>query len=322
MDMSVKPYKGIVVGCGKIGALLERDEKRPRPRTHASTLIANPKTELSAFVDVNGENLKKAGALFPDVPTYTDLQTCLAATKPDIVIVATNPTSHAPIIEACTDAGVLMIIGEKPIAYSMEDARRIQSAIEKSGSTFVLNYQRRFFPLFRSARERLAAGVLGAVREVVCLYDNGLFNNGGHAIDTVLFLLGGTAVSATGEVNEKNTTHLEGDANIESTLLMENGTKITLQSFDQKVSPIHELRLFGEKGELHIRDFGYTFDWGTSVEREEISMTSGALDEVIGAYEDKRDAVSGIQNGIETLAVLEALKESAARGGERVQVQY
>src|SRR3989344_4586776 len=169
-------FRGVVIGCGNIGALLERDEKRPRPRTHASALIANLKTELSAFVDMSEENLKKAGTLFPDVPAYTDLQKCLAEKKPGIAIVATGPLSHAQVIGACTDAGVSIIIGEKPIAHSIEDARRIKGAIEKSGSTFVLNYQRRFFPLFLRARERLAAGAPGRARAGRGLSDNGLFN--------------------------------------------------------------------------------------------------------------------------------------------------
>ena len=315
-------YRGVIIGCGNIGALLERDERRPRPRTHASTLITNPKTELSAFVDTSGENLKKAGMLFPDVPAYTDLQKCLAEKKPDITIVATSPVSHAPIIEVCADAKVSILIGEKPIAHSMEDAYRIKSAIEKSNSIFVLNYQRRFFPLFLRARKRLAAGALGRIREVRCLYDNGLFNNGGHAIDSAQFLLGGKMLSVTGVVNEKNTTHPEGDSNIEGAVLAESGTKISLQSFDQKVSPVHELQLYGEKGELHIRDFGYTFDWGDSVEHEEVSMTAGALDEAIGAYEENREPVSGIQNGIETLSVLEALSESARQNGIPQKVIY
>ena len=112
-------YRGVIIGCGNIGALLERDERRPRPRTHASTLITNPKTELSAFVDTSEENLKKAGVLFPDVPAYTDLQKCLAEKKPEITIVATSPVSHAPIIEVCADAKVPILIGEKPIAHSI-----------------------------------------------------------------------------------------------------------------------------------------------------------------------------------------------------------
>src|SRR3989344_5098860 len=104
-------FRGVVIGCGNIGALLERDEKRPRPRTHASALIANLKTELSAFVDMSEENLKKAGILFPDVPAYTDLQKCLAEKKPEITIVATSPVSHAPVIEVWADEKGSIIIG-------------------------------------------------------------------------------------------------------------------------------------------------------------------------------------------------------------------
>ena len=313
-------YRGIVIGCGKIAVRFEADQKRPRPRSHAGALSEHSRTELVAFVGKDDADRAAAAEFFPHAAFYADAAECIKAMKPDIAIIAASTGTHAAFTILCAEEGVPIIIGEKPVAHSIEDAHRIKGAIEKSGSTFVLNYQRRFFPLFLRARERIAAGALGSLREIVCLYDNGLFNNGGHAIDTVEFLLGERMVSATGVVNEGNTTHPEGDPNIEGTILTENGTKISLQSFDRNVAPIHELRLYGEKGELHIRDFGYTFDWGTDVERESISMTAGALEEAIRAYEEKREPASGIGNGIETLSVLEALKASAAHGGAETPV--
>src|SRR3989344_8374686 len=183
-------YKGIVIGCGKIGALLEANEKRPRPRTHASALTVNPKTSLAALVDTNPENLKQASALFPGVPTLSDLKEVLARVRPDIAIVATNPASHALIVEQCVKSGVPIIIGEKPLADSLENAQRIRQAIRKSGATFALNYQRRYFPLFAHAKKRLAADEIGRIHTIECRYDNGLFNNGGHAIDSMQFLIG------------------------------------------------------------------------------------------------------------------------------------
>jgi len=315
-------YRGIVIGCGKIAVRFEAEGKRPRPRSHAGALSEHSRTELVAFVGKDDADRAAAAEFFPRTAFYADAARCIKEIQPDIAIVASSTGTHAAFTILCAEEGVPVIIGEKPVASDIKSALDMSRALERKNTTFVLNYQRRFFPLFLRARERIAAGALGSLREIVCLYDNGLFNNGGHAIDTVEFLLGERMVSATGVVNEKNATHPEGDVNIEGTVLSEGGTKVSLQSFDQKVSPIHELRLYGVKGELHIRDFGYTFDWGTSTEREEISMTAGALDEAIRAYEEKREPASGIRNGIETLSVLEALKESGQQNGIPQKVIY
>lgn len=332
-------YKGIVIGCGNIGALLEADDKRPNPRTHASALLGNPKTSLAALVDVSEDNLKKAGAFFSVVPIYTDLKKCLAEIKPDIAIVATNSASHAFIIEQCTEGGVPMIIGEKPLAHSMKDAQRIKSAIKKSGTTFVLNYQRRLFPLFREAREMIRGGSLGAIQQVTCYYSNGAHNNAGHMIDALLFLLDQRISAVHGVLNHRNATHPDNDPNIEGILITESGITITLQSFDQKCFGIHEICVFGEKSAALLHEYGYAlnvvplkhstvtgllqFSYVDAQNTHDVrSMTADALAEVIAAHEEKRAPETGIKNGMETLAVLEALSASALENGAQVMVEY
>ena len=321
-------YKGIVIGCGRIGALLEADHKRPAPRTHASAVVANPKTSLAAFVDTNSENLEKAHALFPDAATFTDLATCLAEVKPDIAVVATGPSSHAPIIEACARSHVPMIIGEKPIAHSMDDAQRIKRAIEKSGALFALNYQRRYFPLFADAKNRISSGAISSIQRIECRYDNGLFNNGGHEIDAVHYLLGERSVAALKCFRASISTFPPDDQNINGEVMTESGMRITLKSFDHTIAPVHELHLSGEKGSLHILEYGYAVEWKdnagntTYSKREAVSMTAGVLQDAIDAFEGKRSPRSGTQNGIETLATLQAISVSAAQSGARVAVEY
>ncbi len=332
-------YKGIVIGCGNIGALLEADEKRARPRTHASALAGNPKTPLAAIVDVNEESLKKAKAFFPEIPSYTDLQKCLSEIKPDIAIVATDSASHASVIGQCAKSGVPMIIGEKPLAHSMDDARDISAVLKKHGTTFVLNYQRRLFPLFREAREMIRRGNLGAIQQATCYYSNGAHNNAGHTIDALLFLLGERISAVHGFINERNATHPDNDPNIDGILITESGITITLQSFDQKYFGIHEICIFGEKSAALLHEYGYALDVAP-LKRSELtglpqfsykdaegkrdvrSMTADALAEVIAAYEEKRGPETGIKNGMETLAVLEAFSRSALQNGARVAVAY
>lgn len=332
-------YKGIVIGCGNIGALLEADEKRAKPRTHASALMGNPKTSLAALVDVSEENLKKAKALFPDTPSYTDLKKCLSEIKPDIAVVATGPASHAAVIGQCAESGVPMITGEKPVAHSMGDAQKINAVIKKYGTTFVLNYQRRLFPLFREVRGMIARNELGNIQQVTCYYSNGAHNNAGHTIDALLFLLGERIAAVHGVLNRRNATHLDNDPNIDGILITESGVTVTLQSFDQKYFGIHEICIFGDTSATLLHEYGYAlnivpikhsgltglpqFSYADAHSKHDVrSMTADALGEVISAYEKKREPETGIKNGMETLAVLEAFSASARQNGARVTVAY
>ncbi len=332
-------YKGIVVGCGNIGALWESDQGRPQPRTHASALTANPRTTLAALVDVNQEHLKQASALFPNVPTYTDLTTCLTEIQPHIAIIATNSATHASIIEHCAESSVSMIIGEKPIAHSVEDAERIRDIIAKNNTTFVLNYQRRLFPLFNEVREKILHGAFGKIQQITCYYSNGARNNAGHIIDALMFLLNEKIVAVHGRINERNTTHPEHDLNIDGLLITESNITIMVQSFDQKYFGINEIYITGEKNVVLLREYGYAlniiplkfaptvgmprFSYADSENTYDVrSMTNDALAEAVSAYEEKRVPMTSIKNGMETLAVLEALSTSALEDGVRKAVEY
>lgn len=332
-------YKGIVIGCGNIGALLEADGKRPAPRTHASALASNPKTSLAALVDMSEESLKKAKALFPDAPSYIDLEKCLSEIKPDIAIVATGPATHASIIGQCAESGVPMIIGEKPLAHGMNDAKNINAVIKKHGTAFVLNYQRRLFPLFREVRGMIARNELGNVQQVTCYYSNGAHNNAGHTIDALLFLLNERIATVHGVLNRRNATHPDNDPNIDGILITESGITVTLQSFDQKNFGIHEICIFGDTSAALLHEYGYAlnvvplkhsavtgllqFSYADAQSTHDVrSMTADALAEVIAVHEEKREPLTGIKNGIETLAVLEALSASARQNGARIAVEY
>lgn len=318
--MTMPKYRGIVIGCGNIGVLYETVESRPQPRSHASALSTHPRTELCAFVGIDDAECARARSFF-DVPGFTDLGTCIQVMKPDIAIVAASTSVHVLLVSTCVAHGVPMVIGEKPLATDIEHALVLAEELKRGHSVFALNYQRRYFPLFKQARDVIRGGWLGRIREVECLYDNGLFNNGGHAIDAISFLIGAKMVAAEGRFNVANLSCPSDDANVDGYVHVDTGARISLRSFDKKTTPIHDLHIVGDGGSVRITEYGYAFEWKDAAgnvirnERDEISMTSGVLADVISAYETKREPESGVENGLSTLAVLEALRHSAEADG-------
>lgn len=76
---------------------------------------------------------------------FDDVDKMLVETKPEAVALFTNTFDHAKIVEICAKRGVHVMM-EKPLAVSMEHARRIEKAA-RAGNIYVLvNYETTWFP--------------------------------------------------------------------------------------------------------------------------------------------------------------------------------
>jgi predicted dehydrogenase len=123
--------KTAIVGLGRIASLLEDDQLREKPCTHAGAVSANPDCLLVAGADIDGERRR----LFAErwqVPVYADAAEMLRTERPAILHVATHPDSHFRYCTLAAEHGVSVVVCEKPLADSRRDARKI-AALEKSG---------------------------------------------------------------------------------------------------------------------------------------------------------------------------------------------
>jgi predicted dehydrogenase len=325
-------YRVAVVGCGKIGALFEAEPKREKPASHAGAVMMNNKTELVALADTDAKNLAAARKLFPSAKVYRSLVECLKSETFDIVIIATPPAAHLALLRECARAKVPMVVCEKPLATSVKEAKQIEALVERSGMTFVLNYQRRFSPLFARVRENIKKGKLGRIQQVTCHYSNGLFNNGGHTVNALAYLLNDEVVSAVALTNSANATHPEGDMNVDALLTTKKGTRVALQSLDQGAYGIHDFHIYGTKGTAVITDYGMTLletparpsrfkgvrqldAARTRYSRVPLSATRDVLAEVLRG--GKR---SSIKDGVTTLILLDAMVRSAKAGGKKISL--
>jgi predicted dehydrogenase len=78
----------------------------------------------------------------------------------DAVVVASPTFTHAEVAAAALAAGK-HVLCEKPLAASLEEARRIEAAAVGSGGALVMGFMRRFDAGFARAAERIAAGDIG-----------------------------------------------------------------------------------------------------------------------------------------------------------------
>ncbi|HYE04631.1 MAG TPA: Gfo/Idh/MocA family oxidoreductase [Planctomycetota bacterium] len=142
----------MVVGCGGIaGAWLP-------------TLSAHPDVEIVGLVDLNkdvarkrADEYKLANAVVGD-----DVRAMLAAAKPEVVCDLTIPAAHAEVTIAALDHGC-HVLGEKPLADSLDNAKRMLVAAQRNKRTYAVMQNRRFNPRMRQLRRLIAAGTIGDI---------------------------------------------------------------------------------------------------------------------------------------------------------------
>ncbi len=214
---------------------------------------------------------------YPDFATMARAE----AARPDgieAVAIVTPNHMHGPAIRAFLEAGI-HVICDKPLTTSLDEARSLKEAVDRSGRIFALTHNYTGYPLVRQARAMVAAGELGRIRVVQVEYpqdwlaerleDSGqkqaawrtdpartgaggcIGDIGTHAFNLAEFVAGAEVDALCAEL----TTFVEGrrvDDDVQMLLRWRDGAKGMLWA--SQVSPGHEnglkIRVYGTKGGL------------------------------------------------------------------------
>jgi predicted dehydrogenase len=108
--------------------------------------------------------------LLPEDRIYSDYRAMAAAesARPDgieVVAITTPNSTHHAIACAFLARGV-DVICDKPLTTSLADARDLVARVRASGLVFGVTHAFAAYPLVRQAREMVAAGVLGRLRQI------------------------------------------------------------------------------------------------------------------------------------------------------------
>ncbi|MGP9820459.1 Gfo/Idh/MocA family protein [Salinarimonas sp. NSM] len=188
-----------LIGCGRMGAFTS-DATRAMlpdcwfPLSHAEAATAVDGMSLVALADPDAERLAAAGERYgvPANGRFTDYRPMLEVVRPDVVLVATRSDQRAEVLRAAIAAGVRGAHAEKPLASRLGDALDVLSRAERAGFALTYGALRRFMAPYRAARDLLAAGEIGELREVAI--DNGpaqaLMWTHPHSVDLMLYFAG------------------------------------------------------------------------------------------------------------------------------------
>jgi predicted dehydrogenase len=88
------------------------------------------------------------------------------------VAIVTPNSTHFQIAKAALEAG-FNVMCDKPMTFSLAEAKQLEAIVEKSGLMFGLTHNYTGYPMVKHAREMVRSGVLGNVRKVVVEYPQG-----------------------------------------------------------------------------------------------------------------------------------------------------
>jgi len=126
------------------------------------------KVDVVGVVDLNKSLAEKRAAEYGlDALVSTDLKAALKKTKPDFVIDLTVPEAHCAVTCTALQAGC-HVIGEKPMANSMAEARKMVRTAEKTKKLYMVSQSRRWEPKHEAIAKTVAKGELGRITTANC----------------------------------------------------------------------------------------------------------------------------------------------------------
>ena len=124
-----------------------------------------PAFELVGFVDIDLDAARTRAADYGGTDRLeigTDLSKTLENAGPDVVFDCSIPEAHAEVTMEALGNGC-HVLGEKPLAHSMESARRAVAAAKEAGKVYAVMQNRRFDANIRRLRRVVESGEIGSL---------------------------------------------------------------------------------------------------------------------------------------------------------------
>jgi myo-inositol 2-dehydrogenase/D-chiro-inositol 1-dehydrogenase len=136
-----------VVGAGFIGEL------------HARVVAESPLAQLMAIVDVDSDAAERVAFKF-GVPWLTSVDSLCEMRDVTAAVVAVPDTAHEEPASRLLQAGKAVLL-EKPMAHTLDAARRIAEVARSSQSRLMVGHILRFDPRYVGAAAEVAEGRIG-----------------------------------------------------------------------------------------------------------------------------------------------------------------
>jgi myo-inositol 2-dehydrogenase/D-chiro-inositol 1-dehydrogenase len=272
-----------------------------------------------------------------------DVDEILAAAEVEAVLIASSTDTHLDLLVRAVEAGKAVLC-EKPIDLDLAKVDACWARIEDKGAQIMVGFNRRFDPSFRALRERIGAGEIGPLEQVLITsrdpgpppiayieVSGGLFRDMTiHDFDMARYLMGEiVSVYATGANLVEPAIKTAGDIDAamiilegaDGALCHINNSRRCAYGYDQRIET------FGELGMLQAANQRPTSiqAWGAKGTETKDPVLDFFIERYTPAYlaeishfvdccERGTTPLAGYRDGREALRLADAAFESMASG--------
>lgn len=338
-----------IIGCGRIGSLLEDDPLRGKPCTHAGGFASVSSVKLVAGCDIDSSRLKQFGKRWGVDRLYADHREMLKRENLDIVCIAAWTRLHGSLALDTARSGVKGIFCEKPLTVDVAEARRLVKTCAQKKISLIVNHERRWDPYYQKAREMIEAGKIGDVRTIIgnalswkpaklSVKEHGggaLFHDGTHLTDLLLFFGGPIDWVSGYDVRPHGKKSIEETAS--AMMRFKNGALGFIEGGGARNYFNFELDIQGSKGRILIGNSGQelyiTRKSGRFTGFQELKQTAfpkpkrfenpfiGGAKDMVRSVRTGQKSVSSGRDGLKALEVIMSIYKSAQLNGKRVRIK-
>ncbi len=179
-------YRAAIIGAGApVASTNSNLEGFSIGYSHARGYLNLSDVEVVAVADVSHDNGRALADFVGGATVYANYRDMLSREQIDILSVCTWPTLHHAMTIAGAEAGVRMILCEKPMAVSIAEMDDMLEATRDTETRLFVNHQRRYEQPFAGIRALLDHGILGSLLRVEGWVGDGwdLMSWGSHWVD-------------------------------------------------------------------------------------------------------------------------------------------
>ena len=118
--------------------------------------------EFAGFAPGSGHETK-VPKFAENMPFFADYQRMLGEVKPDLAVVSPVFGLTASVIVECAKRNI-DVFSEKPVATTLEDLDKVESAVKDSGIRFCAMHYLRYDPAFYTGAKLVKSGAIGEVK--------------------------------------------------------------------------------------------------------------------------------------------------------------
>ena len=123
-------------------------------------LKSHAQVNLSAVCGRGQARAEEMAAKYGIPQVYTDYEEMFRKGNLDAVVIAVPDDLHYPIAMAALEAG-LHVLGEKPMAFNLDQSRRLLAEAEAAGVRHMIQFTWRWAPYFRTLQSLISQGYIG-----------------------------------------------------------------------------------------------------------------------------------------------------------------